>query len=294
MSVLDTSLKTTRSTFFVCRASPASARRAPARRGSAPKGDEHLARCSRSPAARVRYVRRSAASSTSHGVLVSSATLPSVDASAGPVVGDWRPTSGRGRRRRRASAARSARIAVGVGITSIPYGRRRPPGLPRAAITSRRHAGVPQRRARRPCGPDERLPRKRTAVQAAPRVLPAETSTRLSGERPRRRAAGAAEPLRDLAVRRDAPRPTRLPPVSPSSGPISSTPRSSSVATLAPASRDAPTCAWFIAGATSIGPRCGERGLGEHVVRDARAQAWRACSPCRARRRAGRRASGAR
>ena len=100
--------------------------------------------------------------------------------------------------------------------------------------------------------PDERLPTKRTESIGS-RVPPALTSTRLPASGP---ALPSSVSTRAAMSSGSAIRPTPHSPsaISPSSGPISSAPRATSVSTFARVVE----CAHmrgFIAGASSTGPR---------------------------------------
>ena len=204
--------------------------------------------------------------------------------------------AGSRRRRRRAApgrtrpadAASSIASAVGVGDVSTPAG-----GATERFAASRT-TSAPRRRASSasatPIRPDERLPTKRTASTAS-RVPPAVTSTRLPGERRRReqlrRPARRSRPARPSARRPTRPRPSR--PRRARSAP----PRARAASRRSRASPGAPTCAGSSPArrAPARGARAPPRSAG---CRPARERASRACWPCTARRRAGRRASDAR
>ena len=160
-------------------------------------------------------------------------------------------------------------------------------------LAASRITSAPRRRASSasatPMRPDERLPTKRT-LSSGSRVPPAVTSTR--GRRASRARAAARRARRSPRAPRAARPPTR--------------PRPARLRRGRRARRRARRSALDIRARRRVRPHArvhrrrdehrpamGERRLGEHVVGDARARAWPACSPCTARRRADRRASDA-
>ena len=283
MSARETSLKTTRSAFFVVEHAPLALEPLLAELGA--EGDEHLAvalalaerraRCRPSARARASRPRRSSGASPRA-----------------------RRRAGSRRRRRRAARCR----------TSAARARRRASPRPSASAIVSTPGGAVDREVRgeqddlgaapaRLLGERDAHPARRAVADEAHRVdrlaRPAGGDEHaLAGERSAARAA-ARRARRSPPARPSGPTPHSPSAVSPSSGPTSSTPRADSVSTFARVAG----CAHirgFIAGATSTGPAMRERRLGRAGCRRARARASRACSPCTARRRAGRRGSGAR
>ena len=242
--VRPTSLKTTRSAFFV--SSIARLRSRPSSPSSAPKATsswpgplalaEQAGRCRPSARARPSRLRRPSAA------CVASALRR-------PVVGD-----GGGEQRDVDVGERERGVEHRLGGRRRDRldaeGRRGRRGSRRAGSTS-----APRRRASSasatPIRPDERLPTKRT-LSSGSRVPPAVTSTR----RPARQPGASSCSTRAAISSGSAIRPTPHSPsaISPSSGPTSSTPRATSVSAFARVAG----CAHmrgFIAGATSTGPR---------------------------------------
>ena len=184
---------------------------------------------------------------------------------------DRRRPAGSRRRRRRAARCRRrrARARRRASTRRSASGSSRPRAVPerRGSLRAgrpRRRGGGPPRRARRPSGPDERLPTKRTASSGS-RVPPAVTSTRLPARLPgasscsARRAISAGSAIR--------PTPHSPSAVSPSSGPTSSTPRATQRLGVRAGRRVRPH-ARVHRRRDEHRPAVGERSLGEQVVGD--------------------------